>query len=201
MTLSDRLSRKEPKEKPDRGKPPELSTGIEEGLVGCIEKCAESNYPMTKCQLQDLVQVYCVKNNILTDWKHSRPRTDQEHKFHIMWAHRVKVEKLTNIKRSWAKISPDTVRAILVQIAPNLEGVPSANTFNYEETGFRDDPSSKEAFFGGSCKFYKKVRNHSKTTTLVMFCCCADGAMPPPPFDCLQKCHRQCIWKLLRRRS
>jgi hypothetical protein len=180
MTLSDRLSRKKPEEKPDMGWPTELSAGIEEGLVVCLEKCAEFNYPMTKRQLQDLVQVYCVENNVHTNWMDSRPGTGWVRKFKKRWAHRVKVRKPTNIKRSRAKISPDTVRAFHAQIAPNLDGVPARNIFNYDETGFKDDPGSEEAFFGGSCKFYEKVRNHSKTTVSVMFCVNGDGAILPP---------------------
>jgi hypothetical protein len=180
MTLANRLSREEPVQQPDMGRPTELSAGIEEGLVVCLEKCAEFQYPMTKRQLQDLVQEYCIENNVRTKWEDDRPGIGWVRKFKQRWSHRVKVRRPTNIKRSRAKISPDTVRAFHAQIAPNLEGVPSKNIFNYDETGFKDDPGSEDAFFGGSCKIYEKIRNHSKTTVSVMFCCSADGTMLPP---------------------
>jgi hypothetical protein len=180
MTLSNRLGKSEPANKPDMGRPTELSKGAEEGLVVCLEKCSEFNYPMTRRQLQDLVQVYCVENNVVTKWTDDRPGKGWLRKFKKRWSHRVKVRKPTNIKRSRAKVSPDTVRAFHAEIAPNLEGVPSTNIFNYDETGFKDDPGSEDAFFGGSCKIYERVRNHSKTTVSVMFCCSAAGAMLPP---------------------
>jgi hypothetical protein len=54
----------------------ELSKATEEGLVKCLEMCADFNYPMGKKKLQNLVQSYCVENNVHTrDNKLIRYRT------------------------------------------------------------------------------------------------------------------------------
>ena len=64
MTLADRLRRANPSEKPTLGRPIELADEVEEALVKCLEWCAEFNFPMRKRGLQDLVQNYCVENNV-----------------------------------------------------------------------------------------------------------------------------------------
>ncbi len=49
---------------------------VEEALVKCLEMCADFNYPMGKKKLQNLVQSYCVENNVDTRWKGHRPGKD-----------------------------------------------------------------------------------------------------------------------------
>ncbi len=92
----------------------------------------------------------------------------------------MKVRKPTNIKRSWAKVSPATVRAFFERIRPNLEGISGHNIFNYDETCFKDDPETEDTFFGGGCKYYEKIQNHSKTAISGMFCIRAEGGSLPP---------------------
>jgi hypothetical protein len=82
----------------------ELSMAVEEALVKCLEMCADFNYPMGKKKLQNLVQSYCVENNVDTRWKGHRPGKDWVRLFKKRWSHRVKVRKPTNIKRSRAKV-------------------------------------------------------------------------------------------------
>jgi hypothetical protein len=135
---------------------------------------------MRKRDLQDLVQSYCVENDVDTRWVDSRPGKDWVRNFRQRWRHRVKVRKPTNIKRSRAKVSPATVRAFFERIRPNLEGISGHNIFNYDETCFKDDPGAEDAFFGGGCKYYEKIQNHSKTAVSGMFCISAEGASLPP---------------------
>lgn len=92
----------------------------------------------------------------------------------------MRIGKPTCIKRSRAKVSPNIVRAFFKKIKPNLEGVPRHNIFNYDETGFSDNPGAEEAFFGAGSKYFEVVKNHSKTNISVMFCVSAAGDMLPP---------------------
>jgi hypothetical protein len=182
MTLVDRLKLESPLATPKLGRPQVLSAGAEEGLVKCLEIAAEFNYPMSKRMLQDLVQDYVTEHQIPvpTKWKRGKPGIGWVRKFRHRWGARVKTRRPTNIKRSRAKVSPDAVRKFFEQIAPNLEGVPPSNIFNYDETGFKDDPGAEVAFFGRQCRYYEKVQNHSKSQFSVEFCCSADGTMLPP---------------------
>jgi hypothetical protein len=86
----------------------------------------------------------------------------------------------TNIKRSWARVSHADVRGFFERLAPELEGIPASHVFNYDETNLRDDPGAEEAFFGGGCKYYEQVKNHSKVAFSLMFCIAGDGGMLPP---------------------
>jgi hypothetical protein len=135
---------------------------------------------MRKRDLQDLVQSSCVENDVDTRWVDSRPGKDWVRNFRQRWRHRVKVRKPTNIKRSRAKVSPATMRAFFERIRPNLEGISGHNIYNYDETCFKDDPGAEDAFFGGDCKYYEKIQNHSKTAISGMFCISAQGASLPP---------------------
>lgn len=90
------------------------------------------------------------------------------------------MRKPTNIKRSRAKVSPSDLRKFFAHLAPNLEGIPATHLFNYDESNLRDDPGAEEAFFGGGCKYFEQVQNHSKVAFSVMFCCSAAGHMLPP---------------------
>jgi hypothetical protein len=179
-TLSDRLRKAQPTEAPALGRPQELPKAVEEALVVCLEMCAEFNYPMRKRDLQDLVQNYCVEHDVKTRWLEDRPGKGWVRNFRKRWRHRVRVRKPTNIKRSRAKVSPEEVRAFFANIKPNLEGVPSKNIFNYDETCFRDDPGAEDAFFGGGCKYFEQIRNHSKVTVSVLIAGNAAGDFVPP---------------------
>jgi hypothetical protein len=80
-----------------------LPAAVEESLVKCLELCAEFNYPLSKKNLQDLVQSYCVEHNVQNRWVDD-PVKDWLNGFEQRWSHRVKVQKPTNIRRSRAKV-------------------------------------------------------------------------------------------------
>jgi len=60
--------------------------------------------------------------------------------FQKRWAHRVKLKRPTNIKRTRAAVSPQIIRDFFTRVEPNLQGVPPSHIFNYDETNLRDDP-------------------------------------------------------------
>lgn len=178
MTLSDRLKR--PDVFPPLGRPQELGPAVEEALVQCLEMCAQFQYPLKKRDLADLVQAYCVENEVKTRWDNSRPGKDWVRSFKDRWRHRVKVKKPSNIKRSRAKVSPDDLRGFFKRLKPNVEGVPATHLFNFDESPIKDDPGSEDAFFADGQKYYEQVMNHSKVGYSIMFCCSAAGQMLPP---------------------
>lgn len=117
---------------------------------------------------------------MVTGWEDMRPGKAWVRKFTKRWQDVVKVRKPTHIKRSRAKVSPETIREFFDHLEPNMEGIPATHVYNYDETNLRDDPAAEEAFFAGGSKYFEQVRNTSKVAFSVMFCCSAAGAMLPP---------------------
>ncbi len=157
-----------------------MSRDVEEVLVQCLEMCAEFQYPLKKRDLQDLVQSYCVTNSVKTRWENDSPGYDWIRSFKDRWRHRVKVNKLSNIKRSRAKVSPDDIKEFFERLKPNVEGIPPTHIFNFDESPIKDDPGAEDAFFAKGQKYYEQVMNHSKAGYSLMFCCNAARDMLPP---------------------
>ena len=140
MTLNDRINKPDLAKTPKVRRPQQLSPVEEEAIVKCLCMCAEFQYPMRKRDLQLFVQDYVVENSIETMWKEGKPGKEWIRYFRKRWAHRVKVKKPTNIKRSRAMVSPLILKKFFQHLAPNIEGVPATHIFNYDETNLRDDP-------------------------------------------------------------
>lgn len=140
-TLNDRLLKyNDPQNAPKVGRPQELAPAEEEELVQCLSLCAEFQYPMRKRDVQKLVQEYVLANDVNVRWDEGKPGKDWVRNFTKRWAHRVKVKRPTNIKRSRGKVSPEILRKFFSYLAPNVEGVPATHFFNYDETNLKDDP-------------------------------------------------------------
>ena len=180
MTLQDRIKREDPTEEPKVGRPHGLSKEVEEALVKCLVMCAEFQYPMRKRDLMLLVQAYCNENSIETRFPDNKPGREWVLGFQKRWAHRVKVKKPSNIKRSQAAVSPAIVRDFFTALGPNIENIPATHIFNYDKTNLRDDPGAENAFFAVGSKYQEQVRNHSKVAFSIMYCCSASGLMLPP---------------------
>jgi hypothetical protein len=128
---------------------------------------------MRKRDLQDLVQAYCVENEVRTRWKNDRPGSDWIRSFKRRWSHRVKVKKPSNIKRTRAKVGPADIRAFFERLRPNLAGIPPTHIFNYDESPIKDDPQAEDAFFSTGCKYYEQVEfsNRKNVKMKVKKCC------------------------------
>lgn len=141
QTLNDRLLKyADPEKQPRVGRPQELSNKEEEDIVECLIMCAEFQYPMRKRDLQKLVQAYVQENNINVRWTNGRPGKEWVRNFQRRWAHRVKVKKPRNIKRSRGNVSPTIIKDFLERLKPQVQGVPATHFFNYDETNLKDDP-------------------------------------------------------------
>jgi hypothetical protein len=78
MTLSDRMKKERPDERPALGRPQELDKTVEEALVKCLEICASFNYPMRKKDLQELIQAYCLQHSVKMGRRSSWKNMDKE---------------------------------------------------------------------------------------------------------------------------
>lgn len=179
-TLSDRLRWPDPQRSEPLGRKTELSKEVEDALVYCLVKCAEFNYPLRKCDLQDIVQEYVTEHDIHTRFPRGRPGREWCRYFLRRHRHEVKIRRPTNIRRSRAQVSPDIVKAYHEKLSNTIRDIPPVHIFNYDETNLRDDPGSEAAFFHVNHRHCEKVQNHSKVAYSIMFCVSAAGDMLPP---------------------
>lgn len=180
MTLSDRMKQPDPLKNQPLGRRQELSAVVENTLVDCLVKCGEFNYPMTKSDLQDIVQAYVTEHDIPTRWPNGRPA--REWCRHFLKRHRatVKIRRPSNIRRSRGKVSPEIVKKYFEQLAISVHDIPPTHIFNYDETNLKDDPGSEAAFFASRTKYCEKIQDSSKVAFSLMFCVSAAGEMLPP---------------------
>ncbi|XP_022187493.2 uncharacterized protein LOC111046286 [Nilaparvata lugens] len=85
-----------------------------------------------------------------------------------------------NIKRVRAGVSRDTISNYFVELEKSLEGIPSSNIINYDETNFTDDPGNVKVIVKRGSKHTERILDTSKTSISVMFAGAGDGTMLPP---------------------
>jgi hypothetical protein len=85
-----------------------------------------------------------------------------------------------NISRKRAEVNSDIISSFFCHLKEQLAGVPAENIFNYDETGFHDDPKKAKHLFRRSNKHPEIIRNSTKTCFTVMFACNAMGKLLPP---------------------
>ena len=57
------------------------------------------------------------------------------------------------LKRSRAKVSPQTLKDFFVQLGSNVEGVKPEHFFNHDELYLKDDPGAEACFFEVNSKY------------------------------------------------
>ena len=136
-------------------------------------------FPIDFQDLRILISSYLrKKNRIVKRFASNVPGDDWIRGF-------IKRRKLTNrltsnIKRKRAEITKESLERYFTNIKTELEGVPAANVWNYDETNLTDDPGRKKAIMRRGTKYPERVINHSKVGFSIMFCGNAEGKMLEP---------------------
>ena len=76
----------------------------------------------------------------------------------------------SNINPNRVSLSKEVIEQYFQNLEESLDGVPSENTANFDETNFSDDPGSKNVLVKRGCKYPERIMKHSKTGFSVMFC-------------------------------
>lgn len=87
-----------------------------------------------------------------------------------------------NISRSRAQVNEDKINEFFNNLESEIQGVPPENIFNFDETGFHDDPKKKKLLFRRKCRNPEVIRNSTKSCYTAIFCGNAAGEMLPPYF-------------------
>ncbi len=156
-----------------------LSAESELAIVEAIGTMTKWKMPLTSFDIKCMVKGYLDRKGIRdARFKNNLPGQDWLNSFSMR--HKLVNRCADNVKPVRAEISSEDLSTYFRNLEETLEGVPSRNIFNYDETNFTDDPGvSKIVCRRGSGRVEKKVQ-HSKSSVSVMFCGSANGTFVPP---------------------
>ena len=162
------------------GCPTSLPPEIESQIVRCLQIAADWGFPMSADNLRTFVRDYLNDNNIkIPKFKDNKPGDDWYRLF--MKRHTELTTRLSsNIKRSRATLSPETITDFFVNLATTLQNVPPENILNYDETNLTDDPGNTLVITTKGTKRVDRVMDTSKQSTSLMFAVTASGKTLPP---------------------
>lgn len=181
------------------GKSPGRSTVFsrneEISILESAAKCSDWGFPLNILDIRMFAKYYLdrrgkniamFKNNLPgVDWVYSLL---QRHK--DSFGQRI----ATNIKKSRASVSKETMGEFFDNLERALEGLPNTNIFNYDETNVSDDPGKMRGIYRRGVKYPEKIMNHSKSATTIMVCGSADGTLLPP-YVIYKSLHLYDTWK------
>lgn len=161
------------------GKPKVFSDKEEESFSGHLIALSAFGFPVTAEDLKVSVKSYldrqgrnvpCFKNNYPgPDWVASflRRRPELSQRFS------------QNISNARAASDELTINEYFDNLKVEVEGVPPANIYNYDETNLVDDPGRLKIITRKGTKYPEKIRNSSKACTSLMMCGNAEGQLAP----------------------
>jgi hypothetical protein len=163
----------------DIGRPTVLSKEEEIQLLERIQVMADWGFPLTGRDLCHFVKSYLDKRGIVTRFKNNLPTSKWVSLFlqrHPTFCFR----KGNPIKRARAAVSREEVQEFFVNYMEASEGVPPENTYNCDESNFKDMTATSKVLTKRGTKYVETVQNTSHSSTSVMFCGTAVGEMLPP---------------------
>ncbi|CAB3241805.1 unnamed protein product [Arctia plantaginis] len=87
-----------------------------------------------------------------------------------------------NISRGRAQVDEAKIKQFFDNLEVELQDVSPENIYNFDETGFHDDPKKKKMIFKRKCRNPEVIRNSTKSCYTTVFCGNAAGEMIPPYF-------------------
>lgn len=158
-----------------------LSHAEEDYLIEYINTCSEWGYPLEPIDLRLVIKGYLDKLDIVVKkFKNNMPGVDFVRSFLRRHDSKISMRFGQNIKRSRAAVSPEIIESYFNELEISLQGVPSANIVNYDETNLTDDPGRKRVLVKRSVKYPERVMNHTKGSMSIMMAAAADGTMLSP---------------------
>ncbi|KAK3919866.1 Thioredoxin reductase 2, mitochondrial [Frankliniella fusca] len=162
------------------GRAKELSDKEEQAIVDHLLCQADWGFPLTCSEVSALVKGYLdKKGSVSKRFKDNTPGRKWMKGF--MERHQ-ELNRLVPkfIKSARAKVDPETVNKYFDNLEKALNGVPTANILNFDETNLSDDPANKQVIVRRGEKYAVKVMTTSKTAISLMFAGTASGTLLPP---------------------
>ena len=162
------------------GHPKVFTTEEELAFASHLDKICDFGFPCDEIDFRFIVKAYLARQGrIVSQFKNNLPGRDWVKSF-LNRHHQLAVRFAANIKRARASVDEKVITDYIENLSNELEGVPSANIYNYDESNMSDDPGRKKVICRRGCKYPERVINSTKSSISVMFCGNASGTALPP---------------------
>lgn len=152
----------------------------EESFVAHILKLSEYGFPISELEFRFIVAGYLNKQGRnVSKFRNNIPGYDWAKSF--LKRHTNLTSRFAaNIKRARAATTVKGLSEFIDNLGKVVEGVPSCNVWNFDETNLTDDPGNKKIICRRGMKYPERIVNFSKSSTSVMFCGNAAGELLQP---------------------
>lgn len=175
-----------------------LSPEAERDLSEKIKIMAKWGFALTKKEILESVQTYCLENDIRNTFKNGKPGDAWFRAF--CKRHRLSQKKLEQLEKSrrMATSDPFIIYGFYQKLEEtihelNLEDCPG-QIWNLDETSFSSDPSRVKGVAEIGQKVHRNIEGSGKENTTVMACISAAGVLLPP-LIIFQGAHLWTSWK------
>ncbi|XP_063244589.1 uncharacterized protein LOC134544837 [Bacillus rossius redtenbacheri] len=163
------------------GRPTIFSKEEELFFIQHILYLSDEGIPISLFDVRCVVKCYLdTQNRKVQQFKGNMPGWDWSQSFLERHKAALKQRLETNISRRRAQVNEETLNEFFNNFEGEVSEVSACNIYNYDETGFHDNPSRRKLLFRRSCRHPERIRNSTKSCYTVVFCGSADGNFIPP---------------------
>ncbi|CAH2109325.1 unnamed protein product [Euphydryas editha] len=161
------------------GKPPVISSKEEDSITAHIISLADLGIPVSMLDVRVIVKGFLDnEKRLIKEFKNNLPGWEWG-KLFLERHPNIKPKVAHAISRKRAQVTQEMVQNYFDYLHKELQDVPPSNIFNFDETGFHDNPKKQTLLFRRSCKNPEIILNSTKSCYTVMFCCNATGEFVP----------------------
>ncbi|XP_012553005.2 uncharacterized protein LOC105842971 [Bombyx mori] len=158
-----------------------LDDDTEHHIVQYLNVCSDWGYPLDTYDLRIMVKLYLDNMGITHNrFKDNMPGPDYATRFLKRHKDSISLRLCQNIKKSRARVSPDTIEEYFGELEETLKEIDPNNIVNYDETNLSDDPGRKKVIVKRGTKYPERVLNQSKSSISIMMAGTAAGVLLPP---------------------
>uniref|UniRef100_A0A8D8QZF0 Jerky protein homolog-like n=2 Tax=Cacopsylla melanoneura TaxID=428564 RepID=A0A8D8QZF0_9HEMI len=152
----------------------------ETSFVQHMIKMSDFGFPMIEMDFRFAAKAYLGKRGVkIPQFRNNLPGYDWAKAF--IKRHKILSTRVaTNIKKSRAAIFEETINEYMGHLQKEIEGIPPASIWNFDETNLTDDSGSRKVIAKRGAKYIENICNSSKSATSLMFCANAEGKCLPP---------------------
>ncbi|KAL0811812.1 hypothetical protein ABMA28_009240 [Loxostege sticticalis] len=120
-----------------------LDEDTEHHIVQYLNVCSDWGYPLVTYDLRIMVKLYLDTMGITHKrFKDNMPGPDFASRFLKRHKDSISLRLCQNIKKSRARVSPDTIEKYFEELEETLKEIDPNNIINYDETNLSDDPAA-----------------------------------------------------------
>ncbi|KAJ8947645.1 hypothetical protein NQ314_008568 [Rhamnusium bicolor] len=161
------------------GKPRVFTEQEEESFAGHLIDLSAFGFPVTGEDLKIIVKSYLNRQGRnVSCFKNNYPGPDWE-KLFIRHRPELSQRFSQNISHSRAATEEETINHPFDNLQTELEAVPPANIWNYDETNLVDNPGRSKVITRKGTKYPEMIRNYSKACTSSRICGNAEDRLVP----------------------